>query len=36
LLALFKANLEAIVGALGEVDFVEMGPHSLVLHPKRV
>ena len=35
LLALFEANLEVIVGALGEVDFVEIGAHSLVLHRQR-
>ena len=32
LLALFEANLDAIVGALGEVDFVEISAHSLLLH----
>ena len=32
LLALFEANLETIERALAEVDFVEIGPQSLVLH----
>jgi predicted nuclease of predicted toxin-antitoxin system len=36
LLALFETNLEAIVAALGEVDFVEIGPRSLVLHRRHV
>jgi predicted nuclease of predicted toxin-antitoxin system len=35
LLALFKVNLDAIVDALNEVDFVEIGAHSLVLHQRR-
>jgi hypothetical protein len=32
LLALFEANLEVIVRALSEVDFVEISAHTLVLH----
>jgi predicted nuclease of predicted toxin-antitoxin system len=32
LLALFETNLQTIVAALKEVDFVEIGAHSLVLH----
>ena len=32
LLTLFKANLEVIVRALSEVDFVEISAHTLVLH----
>lgn len=32
LLALFAANLDAIVSALSEVDFAEISAHSLVLH----
>ncbi len=35
LLALFEANLDAIVGALGEADFVELGSESLVVHRRR-
>lgn len=35
LLALFEANLDAIVGALGEADFVELGSASLVVHRRR-
>lgn len=34
LLELFAANLEAIVGAFDEVDFVEIGPRALVLHAR--
>ena len=35
LLELFAANLEEIVTALTEVDFVEISPDSLVLHRRR-
>ena len=35
LLSLFAANLEEIVTALTEADFVEIGPDSLVLHRRR-
>lgn len=35
LLALFEANMAAIVGAFDEVDFVELGPRALVLHDRR-
>lgn len=35
LLQLFAANLEAIVGAFDDVDFVEIGQHALVLHGRR-
>ena len=35
LLALFEANLDAIVGALNEVDFAEISAHSLLLHRRR-
>jgi predicted nuclease of predicted toxin-antitoxin system len=35
LMSLFEANHEAIVTALTEVDFVEVGPDSLVLHRRR-
>jgi predicted nuclease of predicted toxin-antitoxin system len=35
LLQLFAANLEAIVGAFDDVDFVEIGPRALVLHGRR-
>ncbi len=35
LLALFEANLDVIVGALGEADFVELGPVGLVVHRRR-
>lgn len=35
LLDLFAVNLEAIVGAFDEVNFVEIGPRALVLHRRR-
>ncbi|MGH3570180.1 MAG: DUF5615 family PIN-like protein [Pseudonocardia sp.] len=35
LLAVFKSNLDAIVGALGEADFVELGSEALVVHRRR-
>lgn len=35
LLALFQANLDTIVDALGEADFVELGPKALVVHRRR-
>jgi predicted nuclease of predicted toxin-antitoxin system len=34
LLALFQANLDAIVAALSESDFVELGPRTLVIHER--
>lgn len=35
LLVLFEANLAAVVGALGESDFVELGPTTLIVHRRR-
>lgn len=35
LLALFEANLDAMVRALGEADFVELGPEAMVIHRRR-
>lgn len=35
LLALFEVNLDAIVGALDEADFIELGPEALVVHRRR-
>jgi predicted nuclease of predicted toxin-antitoxin system len=35
LVALLEANLPAIVEAFTEADFVELGPSSLVVHPRR-
>jgi predicted nuclease of predicted toxin-antitoxin system len=35
LLALFAEHLDAIVGAFGEVDFVELRATALVLHGRR-
>jgi predicted nuclease of predicted toxin-antitoxin system len=35
LLALFEANLDAVVDALGEADFVELGPEAMVIHRRR-
>lgn len=35
LLALFEANLQSVVSALGEADFVELGPNALVVHRRR-
>jgi predicted nuclease of predicted toxin-antitoxin system len=35
LLGLFEANLDAVVGALGEADFVELGPEAMVVHKRR-
>jgi predicted nuclease of predicted toxin-antitoxin system len=35
LLALFDTNLKSIVAALEEVQFVELGPTSLVIHDDR-
>lgn len=35
LLALFEANLYAVVGALGEAGFVELGPEAMVVHRRR-
>jgi predicted nuclease of predicted toxin-antitoxin system len=34
LLALFQANLDAIIAALSESDFVELGPRTLVIHER--
>lgn len=35
LLALFEANLDAVLDALGEADFVELGPAAMVVHRRR-
>lgn len=35
LLALFEANLDAVVDALVEADFVELGPEAMVIHRRR-
>jgi len=35
LLELFEAHLDAIVGALGDSDFVELGAHVLIAHRRR-
>lgn len=35
LLGLFEANLDAMVGALGDADFVELGPAAMVVHKRR-
>ena len=35
LLALFQDNLDTIVDSFGEADFVELGPHTLVIHQRR-
>lgn len=35
LLALFEANLDAVAGALGGADFVELGPEAMVVHKRR-
>jgi predicted nuclease of predicted toxin-antitoxin system len=35
LLALFEVNLGAVVGALGDADFVELGPETMVIHRRR-
>jgi predicted nuclease of predicted toxin-antitoxin system len=35
LLALFEVNLDAVVDALGDADFVEMGPGAMVVHRRR-
>ena len=35
LLALFEANLDAVAGALGDADFVELGPEAMVVHRRR-
>lgn len=35
LLALFKANLDAVIGALDEADFVELGRDMMVVHRRR-
>jgi predicted nuclease of predicted toxin-antitoxin system len=36
LLALFRDNLDVVVAALGEADFVELGPKELIVHRRRV
>ena len=35
LLELIAANLDTIVNAFDDVDFVEIGPRALVLHARR-
>jgi predicted nuclease of predicted toxin-antitoxin system len=35
LLGLFEAHLDAVLAALDEADFVELGPGSLVVHRRR-
>ena len=35
LLGLFEANLDAVVGALGDADFVELGPEAMIVHRRR-
>lgn len=35
LLSLFETHLDAITAALDQADFVELGPHSLVVHRRR-
>jgi predicted nuclease of predicted toxin-antitoxin system len=35
LLALFQTNLVAIISALGEANFVELGARTLVIHSRR-
>jgi predicted nuclease of predicted toxin-antitoxin system len=35
LMSLFAAHLDAIIAALGESDFVELGPTVLVVHQRR-
>ena len=35
LLTLFQDNLDPIVDSFGEADFVELGPHTLVIHQRR-
>lgn len=35
LLGLFETNLDAVVGALGDADFVELGPAAMVVHKRR-
>ncbi|HZJ07904.1 MAG TPA: DUF5615 family PIN-like protein [Nocardioidaceae bacterium] len=35
LLSLFETHLEAIATALGEGDFVELGPDSMIVHRRR-
>jgi len=35
LVSLFERHLDAIVAALDEADFVEIGPDSLVVHRRR-
>lgn len=35
LLDMFEANLELIVGAFEDADFVEIGPQALIVHRRR-
>jgi len=35
LIVLFESNLDVIVRALGEADFVELGPAAMVVHRRR-
>ncbi len=35
LLTLFEAHLDAIVAALDEADYVEIGPRALIVHRRR-
>jgi predicted nuclease of predicted toxin-antitoxin system len=35
LLALFETHLDAIVAALDEADYVELGPDALIVHRRR-
>ncbi|MGH3615378.1 MAG: DUF5615 family PIN-like protein [Pseudonocardia sp.] len=35
LLALFRANIDAVVGAFDESDFIELGPETMVAHRRR-
>lgn len=35
LLELFESHLEAVLAAFEEADYVELGPHALVLHHRR-
>lgn len=36
LIALFRENLDTLVAALENADFVELGPTALLVHPRRV
>ena len=35
LLALVEVNLGSVVDALGDADFVELGPETMVVHRRR-